>query len=187
MRFPALIVILGVAPAFAEVPRTPTLTRYSSLWTNSPFTSEPPPPQGAAAQNPLDDYSLGGISKLNDGYYAILINRKNPAEPKKIIRPGTKSDFEVVEVNWSDTNWKDTVAVIRHQGKQGSVTFDNKLLTVNSSAPTLVPPPQENPGLPPGLIQPTPAPPPVVPAAGEESNKPPMRAPRPRVVVPPKQ
>ncbi|GAA5484346.1 hypothetical protein [Haloferula sargassicola] len=160
-------------PLLAAPPREPTLTRYSSLWTDSPFTTKPPPPEGPVAVNPFEGYSLGGISKLEDGYFAILLNAKDPEE-KVLIRPGYKSDFEILEVNWSDTNWKETTVKVKNGAKTGTIAFDDAQLSLK--APTAAPQPAANNA----NAQPAQN---NNPQRGNNQNG---RRPRPRVVVPPK-
>lgn len=124
----------AAGPLSADAPRPPRLTDYSRLWTDSPFTAKPPPPDTAPIENPLEDYALGGISKLNEGYYAILINREKPNE-KIVLSPDSESEFEIVEVQWSDGSWKDTTATVRHGNHTGMVSFEAELLQVKSQAP----------------------------------------------------
>src|SRR5690606_21316176 len=73
---------------FAEAQVSPTLpgkipaSRYSSLVTKSPFTSDPPPPAPPEPDgNPLEDFALGGVSPIPGGYRITLINRKEPENP----------------------------------------------------------------------------------------------------------
>jgi hypothetical protein len=168
-----LLLIPGALPA--EVPNKPTLSRYAQLWTDSPFTSKPVQTiNERQIDNPLDDFTLGGISKLKDGYYAVLINKKKPDE-RVVIKPGGKSDYQVVSVDWSESNWKDTVATVRSGSFQGQVGFDEQVLKT-----TKTPPRQQaaKPNLPqtpniPGLNQ------------NNANRKPQVRKPRPRVVRPP--
>lgn len=159
------------ATASASAPSQPTLTRYSKLWTKSVFTT-PAPEEVSVRENPLQDYALGGISKLEDGYYAILLNRKKPEE-KVVIYPGQKSNFQVVDVKWPDGSWKDAVVTVRNGSNTGTVKFEDKLLAVKTAA-----------------VKPTPAK--AKPAANNNNNnnqgnrrrEGQTRTPRPRVVVP---
>lgn len=137
MMKPVLCFLLFAASAAvltADVPNQPVLTRYTSLWTDSLFTAKPPPPEGPARQdNPLDEYALGGAGKLHDGYYVVLFNKKDPSQ-KEVIRPGGDSDFEVVSMKWSDTNWKDTVATIKSGQFQAEIGFDDEVLSAKAAA-----------------------------------------------------
>lgn len=170
-----LILAPLVPVAVAETPRPPTLTRYSRLWTDSPFTSKPAGPASISPDNPLNDYVLGGASRLNDGYYVILLNKKKPEE-KKVIRPGSSSEFEILAVNWSSTAWKDTTVTVRHGANTATLGFDEQALKVQT-------PPAGASTTPPGFpggIQPTPTP--ISPNPNVDPNP---RAPRRRVVLPP--
>lgn len=171
MKFPITISLwLGIASIVsAGAPTQPTLTRYSKLWINSVFTTKPDQITPDLV-NPLEDYALGGISKLEDGYYAILLNKKKP-EDKIVIYPGQKNEFEVVDVKWPTDSWRDAVVTIKTGSTTGTVAFDDKLLTVKT-APTQAP--QAN-AKPPVINGKLPSPPTGAP-----------RTPRPRVVVPKK-
>ena len=158
------------AIAAAGAPTQPTLTRYSKLWINSVFTT--PAEVVNVDVNPLEDYALGGISKLEDGYYAILLNRKKPDE-KVVIYPGQKNEFEVLEVEWPTDSWKDAVVPVKTGSKTGVVKFEDKLLTLKA-APAQAPQAKGQPPTNPAVKPPT------------SSGQPAVRTPRPRVVVPKK-
>lgn len=128
ITFPIWLALAALASAGA--PTQPTLTRYSKLWVNSVFTTKPE--IVANNVNPLEDYALGGISKLEDGYYAILLNRKKPDE-KVVIYPGEKNDFEVLDVKWPTGSWRDAVVTVRNGKNSGVVKFEDKLLTVKTA------------------------------------------------------
>ncbi len=171
-----LPLLLLPAVVLADVPVKPTLTRYAPLWTDSPFTTKPEPIDTGRPpeENPLEDYALGGISKLKDGYYAVLINKKKPEE-REVIKPGTDSDFQVVSVQWGEKNWKDTVATVRSGSHTGSVGFDDQVLAVKKTPPQQPPAQQPQPGRP------------VIPGLNPNNQNQPnnVRSPRPRVVRPP--
>ena len=161
---------LGLASVVsAGAPTQPTLTRYSKLWISSVFTT-PPAQIIPEKENPLEDYALGGISKLEDGYYAILFNKKKPDE-RVVIYPGQTNEFEVLDVKWPTDSWRDAVVTLKSGSTTGTVSFDDQLLVVKT-APTTAPQGKPNPGVKP----PTPGTP----------TPPSTRAPRPRVVVPKK-
>lgn len=171
MKTISFLTLMTIGAAQAAAPKQLQESRYRSLSTNSPFTSKPVVQGPGPAVDPFEDYSLGGISKLSDGYFAILFNSKDPSE-KVVIRPGAESEFSIVKVDWSP-NWKETVVTLRNGGKEGTVTFDEKLITIQKAAP-----PKQQAQAKPG--QPAARPP--VPGAQDA----PARKPRPRVVVPPK-
>ncbi|MEP4079499.1 hypothetical protein [Haloferula sp.] len=155
----------------AGAPVQPTLTRYSKLWVNSVFTT--PAEIVNNEVNPLEDYALGGISKLEDGYYAILLNRKKP-DDKVVIYPGEKGDFEVVDVKWPTGSWRDAVVTVRNGKNSGTVEFEDKLLTVKTAPAKPVP---QAKGKPPAKLPAT---------ISKPSANTTKRQPRPRVVVPKK-
>ena len=69
---PRAFLTLLLAPALAgwvaaDLPKKAPITKYAGLWTNSPFTSKPPPVGPAEAANPLEDYTLAGVSPVTGG------------------------------------------------------------------------------------------------------------------------
>ncbi|WAC19471.1 hypothetical protein OVA24_19795 [Luteolibacter sp. SL250] len=168
MKTVIILFIALAATALAKPPRVVPTTKYTRLWTDSPFTTKPPPPPPPEVANPLEDYALGGISPIPGGYRVTLLNRKNPEE--RIILPENQ-DFKVLSVQYAPGNPLGTTVRVSTGSKSGTVAFDEKLLTLKAApAP---PPPQQ--GQPP---QPVPGQPAAAP--GTE----PPRAPRPRVVPP---
>ncbi|MBB5352258.1 hypothetical protein HNR46_002501 [Haloferula luteola] len=165
--------ILSAVPLLAAPPKEPSVNRYRTLWTDSPFTSKPPPEAGPVAVNPFEDYSLGGVTKLEDGYFVVLLNSKDP-EKKQLLRPGVKSEFEVLDVKWSDTSWKETTVRLKRGAQTGSISFDDSQLSLKAAPAAPQPAAQNNN---------------PVPAAqnnDNNANNEQRRRPRPRVVVPPK-
>lgn len=172
-----LLYILSIslaAAAVAEVPRSVPVTRYAGLWTDSPFTSKPPPAADVPEVNPLEDYALGGISPISGGYRVTLLNRKNPEE--RIILPDNP-DFKILAVQYATGNPLGTTVRLSTGSKTGTVSFDEKLLTLKSApAAAAQPPPQGQPH-PAGIPGQPPVPTPTTGGDGQ-------RAPRPRVVPP---
>jgi len=166
----SIILVAAAGLLHAEPPKQLIISRYTKLWKDSPFTSKPVVVGPGPVANPLEDYSLGGISKLADGYFAILFNRKDPTD-KVVVSPGSKSDFSIVKVDWAD-NWKETVVTLRKGATTGTVTFEDKLIAIK--APVAKKPAAKPSAKIPGL--------PGQPAKGGTSS----RTPRPRVVTPPK-
>ncbi len=123
------LVIASGAFVSADAPRQLPVIRYAPLWNDSPFTSKPPPQVAPEETNPFEGYSLGGVSKLADGYFVVLINAKDPNE-NVLIRPGYKSDWEIVEVDWSNTNWRETKVKLNKGGTVGTIGFDTANLTI---------------------------------------------------------
>lgn len=133
MRFLPTITISALAVgligfAAAEAPRKQGLSRYSMLWTNSPFTVKPVETQQEAV-NPLSDWALGGVSEVNGGYYLILLNRKKPAETE-VVEPGVESAFKVLSVRRDPVDYLKTQVQVSYHGQSGWVSYDEKLLTL---------------------------------------------------------
>lgn len=176
MKLPAIFLLSTLAGAVADVPQKPLESKYQPLWTNSPFTAKPEIGPGPAEVNPLDDYALGGVSPIAGGYRVTLLNRKNPQE-RITVDSDRSSEFKILSVNRKPGDPLGTVVRLAHGTKQGSVTFDEKLLTLQ--APPAAPQPQQqqnNQGAVPGI-------------PGTGNNNPQaqggQRQPRPRVVPPP--
>ncbi|MGJ8634085.1 MAG: hypothetical protein ACSHX7_09200 [Luteolibacter sp.] len=141
LRYASILVaaVLVSGKAFAETPRKAPLTRYTGLWTNSPFTSKPPPAQAAPANNPLDDYTLSGVAPIPGGYRITLINRKNQTE-RLVIEPGSSAPYSFVSLRRDPNKLLGTIVTLTDGRIQGTVSFEPELLT-----PIAPPPPQQNP------------------------------------------
>lgn len=145
------IALAGAAALHAvEVPKKAPLTRYQSLWNESPFTTKPPPPGPVETVNPFEDLALRGIAPLSNGGYLItLVNRKNPEETTSIDTERS-SDYKVVKVERNPEKRLGTVVHLTKGTVSGTVEYDEKI----SSAPKTAKPPKANqpnqPGQPPG-------------------------------------
>ena len=162
----------------AEVPQKAPKLRYIKLWTDSPFTSKPPPDSGPEAVNPLSDYALGGISPIKGGYRITLLNRKKPDERTIVESDDTSSGFKILTVNRMAGNPLGTTVRLASGSSVGVVAFDEKLLTLKAAAKPNTP--QQNQ---PGAVPPGQQPP--VPTSAPPENNPGQRQPRPRVIAPP--
>jgi hypothetical protein len=172
---PAFLLLALTGTVLADLPKKAPLSRYSSLWTNSPFTSKPPPAEGVNAVNPLDDYALIGVSPIGGtGYRVTLINKKKPDERITVDsdKPVTKDGFKVLEVIRKSGDPLGTTVRMNSGSMTGTVAFDTKLLTLAAPPKAAVPPPQA------GAL---PLPGQQVPQAADPN----ARVPRPRVVPPP--
>lgn len=160
----------------AAEPKKAPLSRYNSLWTNSPFTSKPPPAEAGPENNPLDDYALIGVSPVsNSGFRVTLINKKKPEERIIVESDKPKDGFSIVGVDRKPGDPLGTSIRMKSGSLSGVVKFDEKLLTLAAPAPPQQPiqQPGQQPQLQPGQqpqLQP-----------GQQ------RQPRPRVVPPPPQ
>jgi len=157
--------------AAADLPRKAPITKYTGLWTNSPFTSKPAPPPPPEASNPLEDYTLAGVSPIGSGYRVTMLNRKNPEERIVVDSDKPSGGFKILGVNRKAGDPLGTVVRMSSGSVTGTVSFDESMLVLTP------PPAPANPQLPPG-VQPQPGQPP-------QAGQPPQRQPRPRVVPPP--
>jgi hypothetical protein len=158
--------------AVADVPKKGVLTKYNGLWTNSPFTSKPVSIDGPPPPNPLEDYALNGVSPIGTGYRVTLINKKKPEERITVDSDRANKDgFKILQVTRKSGDPLGTVVRMKSSVGEGTVSFDDKLLTLAAAPPAAKPQvgvPQ--PGLPQPQLQP---------------GQIPQRQPRPRVVPPP--
>ena len=169
--------ILLLSPAFvgwaaADLPKKAPITKYTGLWTNSPFTSKPPPPEQGPAANPLEDYALAGVSPISSGYRVTLLNKKKPEERIVVDSDKPSGGFKILAVTRKPGDSLGTVVRMSSGAVTGTVAFDETMLTLTP------PPAPNNPQLPPG-VQPQPGQP------KPQPGQPPQRQPRPRVVPPP--
>lgn len=162
--------------AVADLPKKPPYTKYAGLWTNSPFTSKPPPPEVGPAVNPLEDYALAGVSPISTGYRVTLLNKKKPEERIVIDSDRPREGFQLLAVTRKPGDPLGTVVRISSGNVIGTVSFDEKLLVLAAPPATKV-----HPKAPPGVAIPGQPPQPNQPGGNPSST----RGPRPRVVPPP--
>lgn len=164
--------------ATADLPKKAPISRYTGLWTNSPFTSKPPPPDAGPTVNPLEDYALVGVSPIgasptgDSNYRVTLLNKKKPEERVVVDSDNPKSTFKILKINRKPGDPLGTVVHMSSGAVEGDVSFDEKLLVL-AIAPAAKVNPKAQPGVPP-----VPVPQPQIPGQ-------PQRQPRPRVVPPP--
>jgi len=162
-----------IGSAAADVPKKMPIGRYSGLWMSSPFTSKPPPATPMVEGNPLEDYALIGVSPIAGGYRVSLINKKKPEERLLVDSDNPASKFKILNVTRKPGDPLGTVVRLSTGTVTGTVTYDEKLLTLAAPAAKAAPP---QPGQPPM--------PGVIPGQPQMPNNP-IRQPRPRVVPPP--
>jgi hypothetical protein len=169
--------------ALGDVPKKPPLNSYSKLWTDSPFTTKPPPPEVAGPENPLSDYGLIGVSPIGgDNYRVTILNKKSPDEPRIYLETGREvAGFKLLKVNRKHGDPLATTVQVQTGSSTGTISVDEKLLTLATPPPPKVaaPAPGGQNGAPPVPGQP---PQPGANNAPQPGNG---RTPRPRVVPPP--
>ncbi len=175
-KFPLLLILPALtAVLHAGVPQKQPLGNYAKLWTDSPFTAKPPVAGAGPVANPLEDYALLGVSPIgNNGYRVTLINKKKPDQRITVESGRTSADgLSIIKVNREAGQPLKTTVEMSSGAMQGTVSFDEKLLTIAAPPPTA--PPGQAPGQMPPQIQVQPG------APGQVIQK----QPRPRVVPPP--
>lgn len=183
LKFQILFYLALVGVVSADLPVKPPLARYSALWKNSPFTAKPPVTGVIPESNIFDDYALIGVSSIGgNGHRVTLINKKKPDERITVDSDNPQSTFKILDVTRKPGDPLGTVVRMKSDSMEGTVSFDESLLTLVAAAPPKVAPPQ--PGVPGGTV-----PNPNIP---QNPNMPPgshlppgTRLPRPRVVPPP--
>lgn len=126
----ALALGLGICPSvLAEAPRQLPLNRYARLWTDSRFTTKPVVISPGIGPGPLDEWALGGISEVNDGFLLILFNRTNPQE-KRIIQPGNSGGFEIRQVRRVPNNYLATEVELSYKNQTGWVRYEESMLAL---------------------------------------------------------
>ncbi len=133
-------VILFASLAFtglvmAETPKKAPSTKYERLWKDSLFTSKPPELRPVEPTNALDDYALLGVSPIPEGYRVTLMNKKNPEERVSVDSGKTVGGFKIVEVSRKPGDPLGTVIRMMSGSLTGTVAFDEKLLTLKTTAP----------------------------------------------------
>jgi hypothetical protein len=138
-----LLLPLFAASAVAQEPVDKPVEAYRTLWTSSPFTTPPPPGEGPAEVNPMDDYALSAVSPVAGGYMVVIVNKKDPSDRIRIVS-GQPSEFTIEKVIPGEGP-RETVVELSHGTKKGKVEFDEKLLVIRQAPP---PRPQPNPNQP---------------------------------------
>lgn len=165
------LLVTGTSAGLAEEPKKTSLYQYASLWTDSPFTADPPPVTPPPTKNPLDDFTLTGIAPVPGGYRVTIISKKDP-NVKEVISPGEESPFKIISVNRNPGKTLGTTVVLSSGSMQGTVSFEPDLVKVNAPPATAAPNQnaRQQPNQPPG--------------ANTPNNSKKNAGPRPRIVPP---
>ena len=169
-----ILLLTGLtALAAAEIPRKAPISRYTRLWTDSPFTTKPPPVDPQDVANPLNDYILAGIAPIVNGYRVTILSRKNPQDRLTFDSTNPNSDYKVISVKQNPGDLMGTEVRLSTGSVTGTVKFEKELLVPVAAAPVQQPNQQQ---LPPG-VNPQPNQ-----QTQDDGNR---RQPRPRVIPPP--
>lgn len=189
---PSLLLLLAIAGLdAAELPKKAPLSRYTDLWTKSPFTTPPKTDSGVPEVNPFEDLVLKGVAPIAGGYLITLINKKNPTEAVPPIDTDRPSEYEVVKIERDPDKPLGTVVYLKKGDMSGTVTYDEKLSMPKPPATKQghkLPGQPNLPGQPqiPGQIPGQPPQPGQIPQPGAQPNQPNQpNQPRARVVPPP--
>lgn len=128
----------GLAPLLAGVPSKQVATRYMNLWSQSPFTIPPKAPDVVVEEsNPLEDFTLAGVCKLQKGWFVVLINKKQ-REERVSIKPDQENSegFQIVKVEEGGGHMDTRVEIRTRGGKSGWVEYDKKFIAVRTTVPT---------------------------------------------------
>lgn len=147
MQIPRLsiltLILAGVAAA--DVPRKAPLRNYSVLWTKSPFTTPPLQVGPEPLKDPFEDYALVGVSPVGPGQYRVtLINKKRPDDRIMVFTDSEPSEFQIVGITRKAGDVLGTVVTMKSGNQTGTVSYDEKLLTL--TAPPSPKPPIQLPG-----------------------------------------
>ena len=129
--------ILGAGFLSAGAPKKQPIGRYVSLWTNSPFTVKPEVEAPEEIPNALEDYVLTGVSKLPEGYFVVLMNKKQRDERIRIApNDYNAAGFKVVNVKQDPYDYMKTeVEIAVGGGRTGTVTYEEKYLALKAPSP----------------------------------------------------
>ena len=92
--------------------------------TTKPVVVETGPGPGA-----LDEWALGGISEVSNGFLLTLFNRTNPQE-RRIIEPSNPGGFEVIQVRRVANNYLATEVELRYKNQTGWVRYEEAMLAI---------------------------------------------------------
>jgi hypothetical protein len=137
--------------AEAIVPEPYPVSRYASLWENSPFQIEsiaPPQQSEGLAQR----FVLGGILREN-GEPVVWVRERATQQSYKVARNSTNNlGLSLVEVSETMEKQSDATATIRLGGELGVIKFD--VAAAGASAGMAIPPPMARPPMMPTPIRP---------------------------------
>lgn len=135
--------------AVADLPKKAPISKYTRLWTESPFTSKPPPPEAAGPEaDPLEDYALLGVSPVTGGYRVTMMNKKDPAKRLIVESDRPTEGFKILTVTRKPGDPLGTVVRMSSGSVSGNVSFDPQLLTIAAPPAAAGPKPVQQPMLP---------------------------------------
>lgn len=176
--FVSLVPWVFLPASHADVPRKPPESKYAKLWNDSPFTSKPAAETGEPEANVFEDYALGGVSSIAEGYRVTLLHKNRPDE-RIYLETGAANEenFKILGVTKKPGDPLGTLVRLSRGSQSGVVAFDAKLLALKAPpAPRPTGPNGQPQGGRPGT---------VTPSQAGGGNITPQRQSRPRVIPPP--
>jgi hypothetical protein len=155
------------------------LSRYSALWTRSPFQLESIAPT-ALSEGIGQRYALTGIAQI-DGEPIVFVMDRGTQERSMVKKDGSKSGLALVQIDVQQ-KYADSTATVRLDGEVGTLKFDAAAVPaapqmamptaprpIQPGVPQAMIPPQQIPGAVPPMAPPVPPGQPV-PAANGVAN-----------------
>jgi hypothetical protein len=122
MRPRWILAWVGLVGTLVAAPEKRGVDQYSRLWLDSPFTRPAEPVVQAPRPGQLDDFVLMGVSQLPDGYFVVLVNKKQRDE-RIVIVPGdvTSRRYRVDRVVQDPDDVMATQVTISVDGRETAV------------------------------------------------------------------
>lgn len=136
IAFSLLTLVMTSVVVSAKPPKKPYASRYSRLWTHSPFTIKPVK-EPVKVASPLErDWALGSIRPGVNGYSVTLINKKDRKDRIRFLPGVPAGDFQLLEVQQDGKSYKNSRVRVRKGGQTAWLTYDEQLLKVRRTAKT---------------------------------------------------
>jgi hypothetical protein len=134
-RYSLFFTALLTGAVLADVPRSPSPSRYKDLYLQSAFTDPPPVEEPELIPNDLPDWVLVGLSKYTDGVKVKLMNKKDRSRVTIPSDEATKMGFKIKGDVKQDRNFIDGAVVTVQKGTMtGEVRFDPQFLVLKKVA-----------------------------------------------------
>ncbi|MDP0490460.1 MAG: hypothetical protein Q7Q71_05375 [Verrucomicrobiota bacterium JB023] len=140
---PILLSACFGASLHADAPQKESLNKYRQLWTDSIVTDKPVAESVEAAPvvTPLDDYTLGGWTKTQQGYIVSLMNTKDRNQriiisPQQVIAPKEleHANFQVLDVRSNPMNFRSGEVLVQVGSQKKWIGYDEKFLVLQKPA-----------------------------------------------------
>lgn len=153
---PRAAVAEGIAAAASVEGEIYPLSRYSGLWTRSPFQLEsiaPTPQSEGIGQR----FALTGIAQI-DGEPIVFVMERATQQRTMVKKNGNKSGLSLVQVDVQQ-KYADSTATVRLDGEVGVVKFDAAAVPATPQMGMPTAPRAVQPGMPQVMVAPQVVPP----------------------------